>query len=105
MDRDNVIMYTEFIASLLETKGRIDEAKLADAFDQLDTDNSGYISKADLKKILGNTWSAEYVDRLIKEADLDLDGQISYYEFKEHLAEKNTEQIRRVCDCEDLTKC
>jgi hypothetical protein len=94
-------MYTEFIASLLETKGKMDEAKLADAFDQLDADHSGYISRADLKKILGNTWSAEYVDRLIKEADMDLDGQISYDEFKEYLAEKNAENIRLVCDYED----
>ena len=74
---------------------------MADAFDQLDSDNSGFISKADLRKILGSIGSPEYVERLIKEADLDKDGQISYNDFKEYLAEKNAEHIHLVCDGED----
>jgi calmodulin len=98
-------MYTEFIASVLETRGRIDEAKLEDAFDQLDSDHSGFISKADLRLILGNIGSAEYVDRLIKEADLDNDGQISYDEFKQYLADKNAEHIRLMWDVEALSTC
>ena len=101
VDKDDVICYTEFIASVLETRGRIDEAKFADAFDQLDSDQSGFISKADLRRILGNIGSPEYVDRLIKEADFDNDGQISYNDFKQYLADKNAEHIRLVCKGED----
>lgn len=105
VDKDDVIRYTEFIASVLETRGRIDEAKLADAFDHLDSDHSGFISKADLRKVLGNIGTAEYVDRLINEADLDKDGQISYDEFKQYLVEKNAGHIRLAWNGEDPTTC
>ncbi len=38
-------MYNEFIAATLEAQNRIEEEKLRDAFDRLDTDETGYISK------------------------------------------------------------
>lgn len=88
-------MYTEFIASLLEIRGRLDEAKIADAFDQLDLDDDCYISQNDLRKILGKTGSREYAKRLIEEADLDKDGRISYDEFQQYLMQRNAENIRR----------
>jgi len=90
-----VIMYTEFIASLLEIRERIDETKLESAFDQLDADGSGYISAHDLKLILGKTGSSKaYVKSLIDEADTNRDGKVSYDEFKQYLMKKNAEHIR-----------
>ena len=37
-----MINYTEFLAAALETKGMIEEYRLAEAFDLLDCDDSGY---------------------------------------------------------------
>ena len=87
-------MYTEFVASLLEMRGRLDEAKIADAFEQL-ADGNGYISAQNLRKVLGKTGSKEYVNSLLQEADLDHDGRISYEEFREYLTEKTAENIRK----------
>ena len=44
-DGDGVINYTEFIAATIEINGKIEEDRVAEAFDRLDVDNSGYISK------------------------------------------------------------
>ena len=94
MNRTHDLNYTEFLASLLEIKGRIDEAKLEDAFDQLDIDDSGYIDAKDLRCILGNIGTKAYVKSLLDEADVDKDGKISMTEFKEYMMEKNEEHIR-----------
>jgi calcium-dependent protein kinase len=44
LDKNGFIQYTEFLAATLETLGNVEENQLADAFRQLDDDNSGYIS-------------------------------------------------------------
>jgi len=49
------IMYTEFLATTMEVEGELDDAQLREAFDLLDTDHSGYISKKNLVKILGDS--------------------------------------------------
>lgn len=41
----NEITYTEFIAATLDLHGRVEEKRLAEAFDLMDDDDSGYISK------------------------------------------------------------
>jgi len=38
-------MYNEFIAATLEAQHRIEEEKLREAFDRIDSDETGYISK------------------------------------------------------------
>ena len=67
--------YTEFLAATLEAHGHIEEERIADAFDRLDCDGSGYVSKEDLKEFLGNSATAKDIDELIKEGDKDKDGQ------------------------------
>ena len=47
------IKYTEFLAATLEAQGAITEEKLAEAFDRIDSDDSGYISAANLRDMLG----------------------------------------------------
>lgn len=56
INRTNVINYTEFLAATLETKGSIEEYRLAEAFDQMDSDDSGYISRDNLRQLLGSHW-------------------------------------------------
>jgi Ca2+-binding EF-hand superfamily protein len=95
-------MYTEFLAATLEARGQIEEAQIADAFDQIDSDDSGFISRENLRKILGETTccSDEYIESLIKEADNDGDGQISYDEFRQYLTRKNTKIIDAILEGE-----
>lgn len=75
VDKNGSISYTEFLAALLEARSNIDEERVADAFDRLDHSDTGYISKEDLASLLGRDKNSEDVQRLIREADTDQDGQ------------------------------
>jgi calcium-dependent protein kinase len=48
---------------------------VAEAFDRLDSDESGYISTRDLRDFLGKEVPMERIDEMINEADVDHDGQ------------------------------
>lgn len=75
------IMFTEFIAATIEARGLIAEDRIAEAFDRLDTDDSGYISKSNLKEFLGDDITDDEITEIMKEADTNKDGRISYAEF------------------------
>jgi len=51
------------------------------AFDRLDSDDSGYISRKNLRDLLGEDCSKDDVERLMEWGDLDGDGKITYKEF------------------------
>ena len=72
-------MYTEFLAATLEAHGHIEEERIADAFDRLDSDDSGYISKENLKEFLGDTASDKDIDEIIANVDADNDGQSEFF--------------------------
>jgi calcium-dependent protein kinase len=48
---------------------------VAEAFDRLDGDESGYISTRDLRDFLGKDATRERINELINDADMDHDGQ------------------------------
>ncbi|KAG7355131.1 serine/threonine protein kinase [Nitzschia inconspicua] len=75
------VMYTEFIAATLEAQGQVEEERIAEAFERLDSDNSGFISKENMLDFLGEDATPEDVENMLKHADLDNDGQISFAEF------------------------
>lgn len=81
LDGAGSIRYTEFLASAIESQGVIDEHRLAEAFDQLDCDDSGYITEENLKAILGEEFPNEEIKAIINECDLTRDKRISYNEF------------------------
>lgn len=81
LDGTGQVRYTEFLAATIEAHGAISEERLAEAFDRIDHDNSGYIEAKDLKQILGQDFPEEEIDAIIREADLTRDGVISYAEF------------------------
>lgn len=68
------------LAATIEAHGSIDEERIAEAFDRLDCDDSGYITIDNLKDFLGGI-SQEYLDAIIDEADITRDHRISYEEF------------------------
>lgn len=94
VNQTDVINYTEFLAATLETQGAIEEYRLAEAFDAIDSDDSGYISRENLRNILGSRSDESYIDKLIGEADFRKDGRVSYEEFLQLFAQTKRDQVR-----------
>lgn len=68
-------MYTEFIAATLEAHGYVEEERIAEAFDRLDSDDTGFISKDNMLDFLGEDATMEDVESMMKSIDKDNDGQ------------------------------
>ena len=67
------------------------EAEIKEAFRVYDMDGNGYISKAELKHVynnLGEKLTDEDVDAMIREADIDGEGQVNYEEFVKMMMSK-----------------
>jgi len=93
---DNEIYYLEFLAATIEARGRITEERLADAFDRLDCDDSGTISRENFKSILGKEYSDEKVDEFLREVDEDGDGVISFKEFMKYFHKDQKEKVKEL---------
>ena len=67
------------------------EEEILEAFKVFDKDGNGFISAAELRHImtnLGEKLTDEEVDEMIREADIDGDGQINYEEFVKMMMSK-----------------
>jgi calcium-dependent protein kinase len=80
-NHDDEIHYSDFLAAMVGARIGMHEDHLKAAFGKFDVDNSGYITKQNLREVLGDTYEGESVDGLLAEADLLQDGRISYPEF------------------------
>jgi Ca2+-binding EF-hand superfamily protein len=78
VNKNGVIMYTEFIAAALEAAGHIEEERVAEAFDRLDSDDSGFISKENLKEFLGADATLKQIEEIMKDGDSDNDGKSKF---------------------------
>ena len=65
LDGTGKIRYTEFLAATIEAQGAISEERLAEAFDRIDADDSGYISKENLRAMLGEELPQEEIDAIV----------------------------------------
>jgi len=81
LDGTGEIKYTEFLAASIESTGLITEERLAEAFDRLDGNDSGFITVDNLRAILGDEVSSDYVEGIIAESGIHEDKRISYDEF------------------------
>lgn len=81
IDHTGELHYYEFLAATIEAHGEITEQRLADAFDRLDCDDSGYITVDNVRQFLGDAAPQSYLDRVVSEADQDPDMKIHYDEF------------------------
>ncbi|KAK3033925.1 hypothetical protein RJ639_034725 [Escallonia herrerae] len=89
-DQNGTIDFPEFL-NLMSRKMKVNyytdtdsEEELREAFKVFDKDQNGSISAAELHHVmtnLGEKLTDEEVNEMIREADLDGDGQVSYEEF------------------------
>ena len=98
MDQTGEVKYVEFLAATIEATGAISEERLAEAFDRLDADDSGYITTKNLRELLGNEVPEEDINAIIKEADITHDNRISYSEFLALWENKNESKRESMVD-------
>jgi calmodulin len=79
LDNSGTIDFEEFLAMVSQ---RVDyDEELRNAFYLFDKDGSGYISSSELKAAMNNfdeNLTDEEIEEMIREADLDGDGEISF---------------------------
>ena len=86
IDYNNKIDFTEFLAANLDKSVYLDKTKLKNAFDILDSDKNGIISKENIiealkmEKLYDNNKLAM---NLIEQNDINKDGKIDFNEFYE----------------------
>jgi len=79
---DKLIYYTDFLAALLDSQDYIDEEKLADAFDALDWDDTGFISIANLRHFLDvGSNDDKKLQEMLEQGDSDGDGLLTFADF------------------------
>jgi calmodulin len=85
LDGNGTIDFKEFLGLMVRKMKDCDtEEELLEAFKVFDRDGNGFITSNELRHVmsnLGESMTPEEVDEMIKEADLDGDGQINYEEF------------------------
>ena len=71
----------EFLAATIETHVQLREEMYVEAFEQLDADGTGFISKQNLKELLGDDYDERTVNGMIEEVDTKDNGRIDIEEF------------------------
>merc|ERR1712218_534080 len=92
---DGEIYYLEFLAATLEAHGRITEERLAEAFDRIDSDDSGMISKKNLRDLLGNGYSDDKIDQMLKEGNVTSSDGVNFDEFRKIFRAEQVKQERK----------
>ncbi|KAF5891186.1 calmodulin isoform X1, partial [Clarias magur] len=81
-DGNGTIDFPEFLTMMArKMKDTDSEEEIREAFRVFDKDGNGYISAAELRHVmtnLGEKLTDEEVDEMIREADVDGDGQVNY---------------------------
>jgi len=83
MGRKGFINYSEFIVALMNKDQVLTESNIKQSFDLFDKKGRGYITKEDVKEVLGidKTLPDEVWERVVKEANQKMDGLLTFDEF------------------------
>ena len=85
-NQNGLVDYSEFIAACLQSHNYLQESHLRGAFQYFDKDNSGSISKEELRICLQGddfTLTEEQINQLLSGVDANNDGEVDYQEFIE----------------------
>ena len=92
LDGNGTIDFKEFLCLMVKKMKDTDtDEELLEAFKVFDRDGNGFITSHELRNImnsLGEYLSTEEIIEMIKEADIDNDGQIDYEEFVKMMMSK-----------------
>merc|ERR1712226_537415 len=85
-DGSGLVEFPEFLTMMARKlkDGQDSEEEVIEAFKVFDKEGNGFISAAELRHIvtnLGEKLTDEEADEMLREADIDGDGQINYEEF------------------------
>jgi len=98
VDGTGKVGYHEFLAALLESQGMITTERIAETFERIDSEGKGFISKENLKSILGSDYNPKLVDKIMIQEGRD--GRINYEDFLRMFHEDDSTgffQKQRVC--------
>lgn len=98
VDGSGSIQYNEFLAATLEARGYLEEERIAEAFQSIDRDNSGFIDYDKLRVVLGDSCAEDRIGEIIRAADKNNDGMISYDEFFDVFRDQTTILAAQVGD-------
>ena len=92
LNGDGTIDFKEFLCLMVKKMDDTDiDLELHDAFKFFDMDKDGYITSLELRNgmnNLGDEYTPEEAEEMIKEGDLDNDGKINYDEFMKVILSK-----------------
>ena len=92
LNGDGTIDFKEFLCLMVKKMDDTDiDLELHDAFKFFDMDKDGYITSLELRNgmnNLGDEYTPEEAEEMIKEGDLDNDGKINYDEFMKIILSK-----------------
>ncbi|XP_031243434.1 calmodulin-like [Mastomys coucha] len=92
LDSNGTVDFPEFLTMMArKLKDTDSEEEIREAFRVFYKDSNGYISIADLHHVmanLGEKLTDEEVDEMVREADIDGDGQVNYEEFVQMMTAK-----------------
>mmetsp|Transcript_73771 Transcript_73771/g.171087 ORF Transcript_73771/g.171087 Transcript_73771/m.171087 type:complete len:619 (-) Transcript_73771:108-1964(-) len=89
------VFYSEFLAAMMCSRIQIHEDLVLQAFRRLDKDNSGAVSVADLRSVLGDCFDGQEIDRLVEDAQLMTNGTIEFSAFMEYLCGGEAKQTHQ----------
>ncbi|KAI0275835.1 putative calmodulin [Russula aff. rugulosa BPL654] len=83
-DGNGTIDFSEFLTLMARKTRHIDsEEEMKEAFNGFDKDGNGFVSVAELRLVMtsiGERLTGEEVEEMLREADIDGDGQVNYYD-------------------------
>jgi calcium-dependent protein kinase len=92
-DHDGLIHYSEFLAATIETMGVLEEERLADAFDLLDSDGSKEITKENLRQLLGKDAVHYDLEAIMASVDKNNSGGCTFEEFKQLMSSERKSPV------------
>lgn len=85
MHHDHEVHFSDFLAAMVCSRIELNNTLITDTFRKFDTDDTGYITKEDLRRVLGDSFGGARVERLLEEADVLDNGRLSYHAFAAYM--------------------